>query len=114
MGKATGKPLVWLNGQIKTPPLGRSARIEAGFLLRLLQNGEVLSMPHSRPMPSVGNRCHELRITDEDTIWRFIYRIDPDAVVIGDVFCKKSAKTPRFVIENCTLRFRRYDEVARG
>jgi len=58
------KPLAWLYGQIKTPPLSPAARLEAGFLLRQLQQGEKLSLPHSRPMPSVGARCHELRIND--------------------------------------------------
>jgi hypothetical protein len=48
---ADAKPLVWLGGEIKTPPLSSGARIEAGTLLRKLQNGEKLSLPHSRPMP---------------------------------------------------------------
>jgi len=30
------KPLVWLYGEVKTPPFSRAARIEAGFLLRRL------------------------------------------------------------------------------
>ena len=47
------KPLAWLSGEIKTPPFGSEARIEAGFLLRRLQRGESLGLPHSRPMPSV-------------------------------------------------------------
>ena len=34
------KPLVWLHGKIKTPPFSRAARIEAGYLLRLLQKGQ--------------------------------------------------------------------------
>ena len=28
------KPLVWLNGEVKTPPFSESARLEAGLLLR--------------------------------------------------------------------------------
>ncbi len=60
------KPLVWLHGEIKTPPLSSVARIEAGFLLRRIQQGEKLSLPQSRPMPSIGKRCHELRINDEN------------------------------------------------
>jgi hypothetical protein len=43
------KPLVWLHGHIKTPPMSQEARIEAGYLLRRLQRGDKLSMPHSRP-----------------------------------------------------------------
>ena len=45
------KSLVWLYGEIKTPPFSDNARIEAGFLLRRLQRGDKLSMPQSRPMP---------------------------------------------------------------
>ena len=89
-----GKPLVWLEGEVKTPPFSMAARIEAGFLLRRLQMGEAISFPHSRPMPSVGRRCHELRIQDESTTWRVMYRVDPDAVVILTVFSKKTEKTP--------------------
>ena len=108
------KPLVWLSGEIKTPPLSKEARIEAGYLLRCLQAGLSLSMPHSRPMPSVGPRCHELRVNDTGSTWRIIYRIDPDAIVILEVFQKKTAKTPKSVIETCQRRARKYDEDSRG
>ena len=77
-----GKPLVWLEGEIKTPPFATEARIEAGTLLRRLQQGENIGMPHSRPMPSVGRRCHELRVRDRDRNWRILYRVDSDAIVI--------------------------------
>jgi len=49
------KPLIWLHGEIRTPPLSRNARLEAGFLLRKLQAGDNLALPHSRPMPSIGS-----------------------------------------------------------
>src|SRR5512143_585297 len=107
--KRKDKPLVWLHGGIKTPPLSSAARIEAGFLLRKVQTGEPLSLPHSRPMPSIGSRCHELRIDDQDKTWRIVYRIDSDAIVILEVFEKKTQKTPREVIENCKRRIRLYD-----
>lgn len=58
------KPLAWLHGDVKTPPFGKAARIEAGYLLREVQSGKALSMPHSRPMPAIGARCHELRVVD--------------------------------------------------
>ena len=67
-------------------------------------------MPHSRPMPSIGRRCHELRIQDEEVTWRIVYRLDSDAVVIGEVFPKKSGRTPKRVIDACKGRFKRYDE----
>ena len=38
------KPLVWLDGEIKTPPFSSEARLEAGFLLRRLQLGQALSL----------------------------------------------------------------------
>lgn len=105
----TDKPLVWLHGEIKTPPLSRDARIEAGYLLRLLQRGHSLGMPHSRPMPSIGKRIHELRIRDADSTWRVVYRIDSDAIVIADVFVKKTRTTPNEVIRTCHRRLAAYD-----
>jgi phage-related protein len=107
--KKKDKPLAWLHGQVKTPPLSREARIETGFLLRRLQQGERLRMPQSRSMPSIGSRCHELRINDADTTWRLVYRIDPDAIVIAEVFAKKTEKTPKDVIEACKKRLKEYD-----
>ena len=104
------KVIVWFSGEIKTPPFSAEARLEAGFLLRRLQQGEHLSMPDSRPMPSIGKRCHELRIRDENEIWRIIYRIDSDAIVIFEVFKKKSKQTPQYVIENCKARIKVYDQ----
>jgi len=102
------KPLVWLHGQIKTPPFSAAARIEAGFLLRRLQRGERLSMPHSRPMPSIGARCHELRITDEGKIWRIVHHIADDAIVILEVFQGQTDRTPAHVIAVCRKRLREY------
>ena len=107
------KPLVWLKGEIKTPPFTQEARLEAGFLLRRLQQGELLEMPHSRPMPSVGRRCHELRVRDEDQSWRIIYRIDDDAIVIVEVFAKKSGRTPQALIDKCKARLRDYDQITK-
>ena len=103
------KPLVWLRGEVKTPPFSRAARLEAGYLLRLLQRGENLSLPHSRPMPSIGPRCHELRIVDERISWRIMCRVDPDAVVILEVFEKKTNRTPVQVIEVCRKRLKDYE-----
>lgn len=109
----TDKPLVWLKGEIKTPPFSTEARIEAGTLLRRLQRGENIGLPHSRPMPPIGRRCCELRIRDEDVTWRIICRPDSDAVIIGYVFAHKTTKTPKKVINTCKQRFKRYDEAAK-
>lgn len=110
----TDKPLLWLHGEVKTPPFSAAARIEVGVLLRRLQGGEKLSLPHSRPLPSIGLRCHELRITDENRSWRIVYRIDDDAIVVADVFAKKSRETPKSVIENCQRRLKDYDRRGEG
>ncbi len=69
------KPLVWLRGEIKTPPFGQEARVEAGFFLRRLQRGDSLSLPHSRPMTDIGVGCHELRIVDGPINWRIMHHI---------------------------------------
>lgn len=103
------KPIVWLHGEIKTPPFSKEARIETGYLLRKLQNGDKLSLPQSRPMPSIGVRCHELRINDKNKTWRIVHRLDNDAVVILEVFEKKSNNTPKDVIDTCKKRIIFYD-----
>ncbi|MFN8177211.1 MAG: type II toxin-antitoxin system RelE/ParE family toxin [bacterium] len=103
------KPLVWLEGRISTPPFSRAARLEAGFLLRLLQEGEHLRLPQSRPMPAIGERCHELRIQDASATWRIIYRLEVDAVVILGAFSKKGRKTPRSVMDACRDRLRLWE-----
>ena len=104
---------MWLHGELKTPPLGKEARLEAGFLLRRLQQGELLSMPQSRPMPSIGVRCHELRVADASSTWRIIYRLDKDAIVILEVFGKKSRQTPAAVLGTCRKRLREYDRAGK-
>lgn len=103
------QPLVWLHGEVRTPPLSRATRIEVGVLLRRLQEGESIGLPESRPMPSIGRRRHELRVQDVDISWRLIYRIDGDAILILEVFTKKSRETPRPVIDSCRRRLRSYD-----
>ncbi len=107
---APGKPLVWLRGEIKTPPFAAEGRVEAGHLLRLVQLGWKLGMPHARPMPTIGPRCHELRIKDIRSDWRIVYRVDADAVVIADIFAKTARRTPDRTIADCRRRLRMCDE----
>lgn len=63
-------------------------------------------------MPDIGSRCHELRIRDENRIWRIVYRVDADAIVIVEVFQKTTQKTPKAVIEVCQKRLIRYDKAS--
>ena len=73
-------------------------------------------MPLSRPMPSIGRRCHELRIGDDEkkVTWRIVYRTDADAVLVAEVFGKTTQKTPQEEIELCKLRFAAYDRIKKG
>jgi len=107
------RPLVWLYGEVKTPPFSKAALLEAGFLLRRLQRGDKLSLPHSRPMPTIGTRVHELRIVDENLTWRIVYRLESDAIVILEVFEKKTARTPKAVIDICKARLKLYSRESR-
>ena len=60
-------------------------------------------------MTSIGNRCHELRINDESATWRIVYRLDADAIVVLEVFSKKSRATPKAVIDARKRRLKDYD-----
>jgi phage-related protein len=104
------KPLRWLGDEAKTPPMSREARREMGFLLRQLQEGEMPSLPHSRPMTSIGKACHELRVNDETKTWRLFYFIDTDAIVILGINEKKTQKTAQSTIELCQKRLKSYEQ----
>jgi phage-related protein len=83
--------------------------------LRLLQRGHGIGMPKSRPMPSIGAGCHELRIVDNvaEKTWRIVYRLDKDAVLIIEVFAKKTKSTPKDVIGTCKRRIKLYEALRR-
>ena len=108
------KPLVWLHGEVKTPPFTAGGRQEAGKLLRLLQQGEQPGLPQAEPLPIVGNRCGALRVRDAALNWRIMYRIDADAVLILEVYAKKTRKIPDEVIARCRDRLKRYDEAVKS
>jgi phage-related protein len=103
---------VWLHGEVRTPPLTAIARVEVGVLLRRLQRGESLGLPQSRPLPAVGRGCHELHVVDADATWRIFNRIDQDAIVVAEVFAKKTQATPKVVVGACKRRLRAYDAIA--
>jgi len=110
MSKAD-KPLAWLHGEIRTPPFSVAARIEAGVLLRRLQRGDNILLPHSRPMPGIGKACHELRIRDANKIWRIVYHVDTEAIAILEVFAKTAQHTPKSVIDICKARLKLYASI---
>ena len=105
------KPLVWLHGEVRTPPFSAQARIEAGVLLRRLQRGENIPLPHSRPMPTIGKACHELRIRDANRTWRIVYLVDATAIAILEAFARTTQQTPKAAIDTCKARLRLYASI---
>jgi len=110
------KPIAWLHGEIKTPPMSREVRVEVGTLLRRLQRGEAPTMPESRPLPVIGARCHELRVGDtrHKIEWRVIYYTGKLAIAILDVFKHDTRTTPEAVIASCRRRLAQYQELERS
>ena len=108
------KPLVWLHGEVKTPPFTPEGRQEAGMLLRLLQKGERLGMPQSEPLTDVCARCGALRVRDAEHNWRIMYRIDSDAVLVLEVYAKKTRAIPKAVINRCKRRLKEYDKAVKA
>jgi phage-related protein len=102
------KPLIWLRSEVKSPPFTEEARIEAGMLLRQLQCGDNLSLPASRPMPSIGKNCHELRVVDANKTWRIVYCVHSLAIVILYVFAKTTTQTPQSAIDLSKARLKEF------
>ncbi len=65
-------------------------------------------------MPSLGAACHELRIVDRSVTWRIMYHLHAEAIVILDVFAKKTAGTPKSVIAECQKRLADFQRVMQG
>jgi len=84
------------------------------MLLRLLQEGERLNMPHAEPLPKAGPRFGALRVRDAENNWRIVYRLDSDAVLVLEVYAKKTRRIPDEVIERCQERIKQYDAAARA
>lgn len=59
-------------------------------------------------MPAIGSQCHELRVNDGGQSWRIVYHIATDAVVILEVFGKKTRTTPVPILEICRKRLAAY------
>lgn len=87
-----------------------AARRRAGYLLRMVQDGQSIGMPESRPMPTVGAACHELRLSANRTEWRVIYYVEVDVVLVLGVFRKTTRRTPRQLIETFARRLRLFHE----
>lgn len=55
-----------------------------------LQAGEHLRLPQSRPMPAIRAACNEPCIVGPDATWRIVQGVGVKALVILDVFFKKT------------------------
>lgn len=99
------RPVRFLGDRLTSPPLTAAGRRTAGGL----QEGDAIAFPRSRPMPTIGDRCHELRFDDARHSWRVVYRVDPDAIVVVDVFSKATRRTPGPVLERYRRRLAEYD-----
>ncbi len=75
--------------------------------LALLDEGVNLSMPLSRPMPSIGSGVHELRFKDRSGIYRVVYFIRKQSdIFLIHAFQKKSLQTPKENIELAKQRLK--------
>ncbi len=84
------------------------------MLLRLLQAHQRLAMPHAEPLPVLGPRCGALRVRDAEHNWRIMYRLDADAVLVLEVYAKKTSKIPDEVVDRCKDRLKQYDAAVRA
>jgi DNA-binding XRE family transcriptional regulator len=66
------KPVVWLAGEVKTPPFSKEARLEAGVLLRRLQRGRNMAIKKDKKRKleaagwRVGSAADFLDLTKEE------------------------------------------------
>lgn len=102
------KPVVFHHralAQLREMPV--EIRRELGRLLRHLQHGRTLGMPHSRPMPIVALGVEELRVKDASGQYRaFVVRKTPRGIFVLHIFAKKTRETPRGDIELARQRLR--------
>ncbi len=83
------------------------ANDKIGFAIFKLQLGEKLSMPLSRPMPSVALGIEELRIRCSDGSYRVFYYLKSSrGILILHIFEKKTQKTPTREIDIGRKRLR--------
>jgi phage-related protein len=64
--------------------------------------------PYRARFPEIGGNCHELRIVDRDAAWRIVYYVAKDAIVLLDVFSKKTQTLPRNIATAAKRRLKHY------
>lgn len=103
------KQIIWDKAALETiRTFSVEVRQELGALLRLLQQGEQLGLPQSKPMKQLGSSAFELRLKDRDGIYRVFYVLfDKERIFVPHAFTKKTQKTPLQEIETGKKRLRR-------
>ena len=87
--------------------LPNSIREDLADALARLDAGQVLSMPLSRALPSIGKGVHELRLKDRTGIFRVFYYVRVgNRIFLLHAFKKKSQATPLQVLRLVQKRLR--------
>jgi phage-related protein len=82
-------------------------RGELADAIARLEEGHMLSMPLSRPMPSIGKGVHELRFRDRSGVYRVIYFLAGQGMIwLLHGFMKKTQQTPEHNIEIARKRLK--------
>jgi len=89
--------------------LPEEVRCDLADALARLDAGLVLSMPLSRPMPSIGRGVHELRLKDRSGTYRIVYALVQRGIVhVLQAFKKTTTATPA---KSLDLAMKRLKEV---
>lgn len=73
-----------------------------------LERGHMLSMPLSRPMPSIGAGVHELRLKDRSGVYRCVYWLAGGGFIyLIHAFKKATQKTSQRDMEIARERLRK-------
>lgn len=75
--------------------LSRGLREEFFETIAMLENGEILKMPLSKPLSNIANGLHELRFKDRTGIYRVFYYLKINQVIyLLHALKKKTEKIP--------------------
>lgn len=95
------------NARVTLKKFPDKVRHELGKLLFDIQCGVNLTMPASKPMPSVARGVEELRTKDASGIYRvFYFKKSATGILVFHAFTKKTQKTPHHEIELGQQRLR--------
>lgn len=104
--KQAFKKVIWDNKAKKyIRSLDQETKREIGTLLMMLQTGQHLGEPQSKPFRSLHSKAFELRIKDKKGAHRIFYvMITENQILIPHAFLKKTQKTPLKEIATATTR----------